>query len=143
MARGLPLVLRDRVAAWPAVAWSRQSSTEFARRLAGLGSGADVDALVMAPEVDGCIGCKADLSDFNYDHYRGSVTEGLCRLAHEAQQLWPCGVAIQSAPIATYLPAFAGTHPLPLLDPAATPRLWVGNGSPRRRISTSSTTSPA
>ncbi|HEX5307428.1 MAG TPA: cupin-like domain-containing protein [Dyella sp.] len=124
---GRPLVLRGLVGAWPAVAWSRRSSTEFARGLAALDSGAEVDALVMAPEEDGCVGYNADLSGFNYDHYRVSVTEGLRRLAHEARQQRPHGVAIQSAPIATCLPAFVDTHRLPLLDPAIAPRLWIGN----------------
>lgn len=127
VALGRPLVLRGLVDAWPAVAWSHRSGTEFARGLAGLDNGADVDALVMAPEEDGCVGYNADLSDFNYDHYRVSVTEGLRRLAHEARQERPHGVAIQSAPIAACLPGFADTHPLPLLDPAIAPRLWIGN----------------
>jgi hypothetical protein len=127
VARGEPLVLRDLAAHWPAVAWARESDTAFARGLAALDAGGEVDTLLMAPEEDGCVGYNADLSGFNYDHFRVTVTEGLRRIAHEARQERPHGVAIQSAPIADCLPGFLASHPLPLLDPAIAPRLWIGN----------------
>lgn len=126
-ARGRPLVLRGLAAHWPAVAWARESDTAFARGLAALDAGGEVDTLVMAPEEDGCVGYNADLSGFNYDHFRVTVTEGLRRIAHEARQKKPHGVAIQSAPITDCLPGFLAGHPLPLLDRAIAPRLWIGN----------------
>jgi hypothetical protein len=127
IARGRPLVLRGLAAHWPVVAWSRESDTAFAKGLAALDAGGEVDALVMAPEEEGCVGYDAGLDGFNYDHFRVTVTEGLRRLAHEARQERPHGVAIQSAPIADCLPGFLATHALPLLDPAIAPRLWIGN----------------
>ena len=127
VARGRPLILRGLAAHWPVVAWTRESDTAFAKGLAALDAGGEVDALVMAPEEDGCVGYDAGLGGFNYDHFRVTVTEGLRRLAHEARQERPHGVAIQSAPIADCLPGFLATHTLPLLDPAIAPRLWIGN----------------
>jgi len=127
VARGRPLILRGLAAHWPVVAWTRESDTAFAKGLAALDAGGKVDALVMAPEEDGCVGYDAGLGGFNYDHFRVTVTEGLRRLAHEARQERPHGVAIQSAPIADCLPGFLATHALPLLDPAIAPRLWIGN----------------
>lgn len=125
--RERPLVLRHVVDEWPVVAWARESDTALARGLSALDSGAEVDALLMAPGEDGCVGYNADLSDFNYEHYRISITDGLKRLVHESRQREPHGLAIQSAPIATCLPGFVERHPLPLLDPAILPRLWIGN----------------
>lgn len=125
--RSRPLVLRGLVDRWPVVAWARESDTAFARGLAALDSGAEVDALLMPPTEDGCVGYNADLSAFNYEHYRISVTDGLKRLAYESRQTDPPGIAIQSAPIADCLPGFLHDHCLPWLDPGIQPRLWIGN----------------
>jgi hypothetical protein len=127
VARQRPLVLRGLVDYWPAVSWARESDTRFAKGLAAMDSGADVDALLMPPEEDGCVGYNADLSGFNYEHYRVSLTDALRRLAQVSRQDDPPGIAIQSAPIVSCMPAFLDTHCLPLLDPAIQPRLWVGN----------------
>lgn len=125
--RQRPLVIRGLVADWPAVGWAMQSDTAFARGLAALDSGAEVDALLMPPSEEGRVGYNAELTGFNYEHYRISVTDGLKRLAYESRQADPPGIAIQSAPIAACLPGFLAEHALPLLDPAIKPRLWVGN----------------
>ena len=125
--RERPLVLRGLVDRWPAVAWARESDTAFARGLAALDNGTDVDTLLLPPEEDGCVGYSADLSGFNYEHYRIPVTAVLQRLAHVRRQEAPPGIALQSAPIADCLPGFLDAHRLPLLDPAIRPRLWIGN----------------
>jgi hypothetical protein len=122
-----PRVLRGLVDAWPVVAWARESDTALARGLGALDSGVEVDALLMSPEEGGRVGYNADLSGFNYEHYRICVTDGLKRLVHESRQARPYGLAIQSAPVATCLPGFLDHHRLPMLDPAILPRLWIGN----------------
>ena len=125
--RERPLILRGLVGHWPAVAWARASDTAFARGLAALDNGHEVDALLLPPGEDGCIGYSADLAAFNYEHYRVSVTDGLKQLAHVSRKRDPPGIAMQSALIAECLPGFLADHALPLLDPSIQPRLWVGN----------------
>ncbi len=122
-----PLILRGAVRDWPAVAWARESDTAFARGVAALDNGGEVDALLLSPAENGCIGYSADLAAFNYEHYRVSVTDGLKRLAQVSRQAEPPGIAIQSALISTCLPGFLADHALPWLDPAIQPRLWIGN----------------
>ncbi|MDR6840965.1 cupin-like domain-containing protein [Pseudoxanthomonas sacheonensis] len=126
--RERPLVIRGLCRDWPIVAAARESDTAFATRLAGYDNGTEVDTLLMAPEENGVIGYNAQMDGFNYRHFRVPVTEALRRLAAYSRHggLTP-GVALQSALIPACLPGFQQQHPLPLLDAAIQPRLWVGN----------------
>ena len=126
--REKPLVIRGLCPNWPVVAAARESDTAFATRLAGYDNGTEVDTLLMAPEENGVIGYNPQMDGFNYRHFRVPVTEALQRLAaysrHEGASP---GVALQSALISACLPDFQQQHPLPLLDAAIHPRLWIGN----------------
>jgi hypothetical protein len=55
LASGEPAVLRGLVDEWPAVAAARGSAAAFIAYVRGLDSGAPVDAIMTAPEVDGRI----------------------------------------------------------------------------------------
>ena len=125
--RERPLILRGLVSHWPVVAWARASDTAFARGLAALDTGREVDALLLPPGEDGCIGYSADLSSFNYEHYRVPVTDVLKRLAHAGRASDPPGIAMQSALIADCVPGLLADHLMPLLDASIQPRLWIGN----------------
>ncbi len=127
MARAQPLVMRGLVSDWPAVHKARQSDTAFAKYLAGLDSGAPVDVLLVPAEDDGVVGYDADLTAFNYEHHRVSVTLALRRLARYSREHSAAGLAIQSAPVDACLPDFGRQHGLRLLDPAVRPRIWIGN----------------
>jgi hypothetical protein len=109
------------------VSWARHSDTAFARGLAELDSGGEVDALLMPPAEQGVIGYNAAWDGFNFSHHRVSVTQGLHRLAQFSRQSEPPGLAIQSAPIAECLPGLLKNHRLGWLDPAIQPRIWIGN----------------
>lgn len=126
--RERPLVIRGLCRDWPVVAAARESDTAFATHLAGYDNGTEVDTLLMAPEENGVIGYNARMDGFNYRHFRVSVTEALRRLAAYSRHdgVTP-GVALQSALTPACLPDFQQQHPLPLLDAAIQPRLWIGN----------------
>jgi hypothetical protein len=125
--RDTPLVIRGLCRDWPLVKRGLQSDTAFARGLAALDSGAEVDALLMPSGGDGVIGYNANFDGFNYEHHRVSITQGLKRLAHYSRQDRPPGLAMQSAPIAACLPGLLADHAIPFLDPAIQPRIWIGN----------------
>lgn len=125
--RARPLVIRDLCRDWPMVGWARQSDDAFARGLAALDSGREVDALLLPPDQDGVIGYNAAFDGFNYTHHRVSIGQGLQRLAQYSRQGDAPGLAIQSAPIADCLPGLLEHHALPLLDRAIPPRIWIGN----------------
>ena len=123
-----PQVLRGLCRDWPLVRTARASHGDFARALAVLDDGRDVDVLHMPPEAGGVIGYNAGVDGFNYRHFKVSLTEALTRLAAYSRATGPVpGLALQSAPVAQCMPGFLETHAMPCLPPAVTPRLWVGN----------------
>lgn len=126
-ARSRPLVMRGLVRHWPIVRLARQSDTAFARRLAELDNGRDVDTLLIPPEADGIVGYNADMSGFNYEHFRVPLTLGLQRLAGYSRRERAPGVAVQSALVADCVPGLLADHAMPLLEASVRPRLWLGN----------------
>jgi hypothetical protein len=125
--RDRPLVIRGLVRDWPLVTLARESDTAFARRLCELDNGTPVDTLLIPPGEDGLVGYNADLSGFNYEHHRVSLTQGLQRLAQYSREHSAAGLAIQSALVSACLPGFAAQHRVPFLAPNIEPRLWIGN----------------
>lgn len=125
--RGRPLVLRGLVRDWPVVKLARQSDTAFAKYLASLDNDTPVDTLLMPPEAEGIVGYNADMSGFNYTHYRIPLTLGLRRLARFSREGSREGLAIQSAPVSACLPGFAREHVLSLVPDDIEPRIWIGN----------------
>ena len=128
MADGRPRVLRGLCRHWPIVRRAMESETAFAQAVVDYDSGHPVDVLHMPPEAHGVVGYNAAMDGFNYRHFRVSVTEVLQRLAAYSRHDGPSpGLAMQSALIRDCLPTFAQAHPMPLLDAAVQPRLWIGN----------------
>lgn len=123
-----PLVIRGLVRDWPIVATAGRSDTDFATELARFDNGTPVDALLMAPQEQGIVGYNADLSAFNYEHHRVSITQVLKRLAAYSRESGPQpGLALQSALISACLPGLLEQHSLPFLDSHIEPRIWIGN----------------
>lgn len=127
IARERPLVIRGLVRDWPLVRHALESATAFARALAAMDNGVDVDTLRLPPEAEGHVGYTPSMDGFNYQRFRVPLMQGLQRLAGYSQVEKPPGLAIQSAAIDACLPVFRQGHALSLLDESVQPRLWVGN----------------
>ncbi len=120
-------MLRGLVRGWPVVQAGLESPAAFSRYLNAFDSGHAVDAILMPPEARGRIFYDAGMDGFNYVRNRlpvGTILEQLSRYARFEE---PPSVAVQSAPIADCLPGFAAANPMPILDAAVAPRLWLGN----------------
>ena len=127
LASGEPAVLRGLVSDWPAVAAARSSPTALIAYLRQLDTGALVDAIMTAPEVEGRIFYREALDGFNFVRNRlplTAIAEQALRYAGHARAP---AVAVQSAPLTECLPGFATANPLPLAHPSAAPRIWLGN----------------
>jgi Cupin-like domain len=127
LASGEPAVLRGLVSDWPAVAAARSSPTALIAYLRQLDTGALVDAIMTAPEVEGRIFYREALDGFNFVRNRlplTAIAEQALRYAGHARAP---AVAVQSAPLVECLPGFATANPLPLAHPSAAPRIWLGN----------------
>jgi hypothetical protein len=125
--RAEPVVLRGAVAGWPAVAQGRASPAAIAAYLARFDSGAQVSAVLLAPEHDGRMHYGPDLAGFNFVRDQRSVSAVLEQLARYSHFERPPSVALQCAPIPQCLPGFVDDNPCPLLDAGVAPRLWLGN----------------
>jgi len=124
---GEPAVLRGLVSDWPAVAAARRSPGDLIAYLRQLDSGAPVDAIMTAPEIEGRIFYRDALNGFNFVRNRlplTAIAEQALRYAGHARAP---AVAVQSAPLGQCLPGFAAANPLPLAHPSAQPRIWLGN----------------
>jgi len=122
-----PLLLRGLVSDWPAVAAGRASATGLVEYLRSLDSGAPVDAIMTAPEVEGRIFYREALNGFNFVRNRLPLTAVAEQALRYAGHRHAPAVAVQSAPLRECLPGFASANPLPVADPSAQPRIWLGN----------------
>jgi hypothetical protein len=122
-----PAVLRGVVRDWPGVKLGLQSPDALARHLAGLDSGAPVDAIMTPPEARGRIFYDEGIEGFNFLRRKLPLSQVIEQVQRYARFEAPPAVAVQSAPIAECLPGFLGGHGLPLLHASIAPRIWLGN----------------
>lgn len=126
LVRHQPVVLRGLVADWPLVRSAAQGTGPLASALEARATDQPVDAVLLAPQHRGRIFYGEGFQGFN--HLRKPVTlrEVLEQVQRYARFDPAPAVAVQSAPVADCLPDFADDHPMPLLDAAVSPRLWLG-----------------
>jgi hypothetical protein len=122
-----PAVLRGLVRDWRAVHEFLDSPAALVRYLQRHDSGAPVDALMTAPEIEGEIFYNAAMSGFNFHRNRLPLSEIAAQVLRYAQFPKPPAVAAQSALIRDCLPAFEQENKLPLFDGTVLPRIWLGN----------------
>ena len=127
LGRARPAILRGFVRDWPAVRLAERAPEEICRYLAECDSGHPVDALLAAPEHKGRLFYQDDMKGFNFARRQLPVSAVIEQLVRYSQFPQPPSVAVQSALIDACLPRFARENVLPFLDPAARPRIWLGN----------------
>ena len=127
LASGEPAVLRGLVSDWPAVDAARRSAGSLLGYLRQLDSGAPVDAIMTAPEIDGRIFYREGLNGFNFVRNRLPLTAVAEQALRYAGHPRAPAVAVQSALMRECLPGFAAANPLPAADATAQPRIWLGN----------------
>jgi hypothetical protein len=123
-----PAVLRGLVRDWPLVRLAQRSPQALCAELVRRDSGAPVDAILMRPEHRGRLfyadeSCTA----FNFVRAERTLSQIVGQLGRYAQFASHPALAVQSAPVDRCLPGFVDAHPMPLLDAAVRPRIWLGN----------------
>jgi hypothetical protein len=122
-----PLVLRGVVGAWPAARCGRESPEAVCRYLLERDSGAPVDTLLLRPEEKGRIFYNAGMDGFNFVRNRVPLSQVVEQIVRYSRFESAPAVAAQSAPVRACLPRFLEENPMPLLDAAVEPRIWLGN----------------
>jgi hypothetical protein len=126
LAAGQPVVLRDLVAAWPAVQRGRESPEAICHYLSERDNGTPVDAIMLPPEERGRIFYNAAMDGFNFLRNRLPISRIIEQIARYSAFDSAPAVAAQRALIRQCMPKLLDDHALTLRD-AVEPRIWLGN----------------
>lgn len=122
-----PVVMRGLAAGWPLVAAGRAGLEPCLQYLMGFDGGQPVDAVLAKPAPTRAFSYAEGLAGFNFMRDKrpyAALFEQLWRYSHFPE---PPALAAQSALVAEALPGLERANPLPLLDAAILPRIWIGN----------------
>lgn len=123
-----PVVLRQLVDRWPAVAAGRKSSQALAEYLSSGDNGARVRAFVGEENAGGRYFYRPDVEGFNFGVAETTLSKLLSTLADPSQA--GRSIYMGSTATAAILPYFAAANRLELATSrGAEPRIWIGNSS--------------
>ena len=136
-----PYVIRGMARDWPVVAAQRASKgvnealdqlpNTVLGMIEALDTGTPTDIMVAPPDAAGRFFYSADLTGFNFQRQRGSLSQLAHLLRTLANDPAPPGVYAGATAARTHLPGFEERHPFPLVDTGdgATTRIWLGNAT--------------
>jgi hypothetical protein len=122
-----PVVVRGLVSDWPVVARAAVSPAEVGAFLKSFYSGAPVTVMRGEPAIRGKFFYRDDMRGLNFDRADVPFDAGMQLLMAEMGKADPASIYLQSLPMAQYFPRFMEQHRIAALDPAITPRIWIGN----------------
>jgi Cupin-like domain len=126
---GRPAVLKGAVAHWPVVSAATQSNEALGDYLKQHDSSAVVETFVGKPEMKGRYFYNADMTGFNFEKGATTLSKIVDQLLLMANGTQSVMIYAGSAPSGEAAPRFAADNPMPLLNAAIEPRLWLGNAS--------------
>ena len=126
---GQPAVLRGIARDWPLVVAARRDARE-AMALVEKGGNAEMANVLRAdPAQEGRFHYAEDVNSFNFIRGEGNVAGIIAGLREQESTYRPFAIAAQALPADRFFPGFAQANPMPLVPPAAEPRLWIGNAA--------------
>jgi len=126
-AAGKPVILRDLVSGWPAVAKAEQGRAPLFDYLKSFDNGQPQSTLIGAPELDGKFNYNSDFSGQNYTHRAETVSAALDALLADSGNASSPATYIQSILTKDHMPDFRAAHAMPLAPKGTEPRAWIGN----------------
>ncbi len=122
-----PIVIRGLVSSWPMVQAGLQSAQAGAEYLLRHYRGADIVAMLGAPDIDGRFFYNDDLSGFNFVPVRVRLNQVLGELADHYHDDKPPAIYVGSTTIDTALPGFRDDNDVALGGRDALASIWIGN----------------
>ena len=123
-----PVVIRDLVGNWPAVAKGKQGDEAFARYIRAFCNNNQVPVILMAPQHRGRIFYNRDFAGFNFERRNAAISGVARQLIGYLHDKEPSPtLAVQSAPVKECLPEFLTQNPSPAFLAGIAPRIWLGN----------------
>lgn len=126
---GQPAVLRAVASDWPLVIAARQDPHDAMSLLEAGANASLTDVLRADPAEEGRFHYAKGARSFNFIRGEGNVAGILVGLREQENSYRPFSIAAQSLLAERYIPEFSKAHPMPLVPPAAEPRLWIGNAA--------------
>jgi hypothetical protein len=114
---------------WPVVHAARDSPRALKEYLAAFDIGGRMDAFFGDPAIAGKYYYNPNLEGFNFERRMMKFLDALQAIVEAVECPQSKSVYVGSVPTADYLPGFAAGNPMPLLDPATGPRIWLGTAS--------------
>ncbi|MEH6551510.1 MAG: cupin-like domain-containing protein [Pseudomonadales bacterium] len=124
-----PLVLRGLVADWPIVSEGNKSAAHALEYLQSFYSGAPLTAYLGGEENKGRVFYNEDLTGFNFDRARLTLTDVIARLLHHLDDPSPPTIYVGSTLVDNWLPGFRGENDLSLGLREPLVSVWIGNQS--------------
>lgn len=126
---GQPAVLRNIACDWPLVITAREDSRGAMSLLEGSANACETSVLRADPAEEGRFHYAKDGQSFNFIRGEGNVASILEALREQEINYRPFAIAAQALIAERCFPGFASTHKMPLVPPAAEPRIWFGNAA--------------
>ena len=123
------MVLRGIARDWPMVVAARQGAHQAMSLLEAGANAALANVLRGDPAEEGRFHYGKDGQSMNFIRGQGNLAGILAALREQENSYRPFAIAAQALVAERYLPGFSRTHPMPLVPPAAEPRLWIGNAA--------------
>jgi hypothetical protein len=115
--------------AWPAVQAAAVSSASLQDYLLRFTTDAKAQAFVGEPAIGGRYYYSEELTGFNFVRAEMTLSAALDQILRSAAMPGSHTVYLGSLPTEAYLPGFADENRAPILPPAVSPRIWIGNAS--------------
>jgi hypothetical protein len=122
-----PAVLRGLLKDWPAVQAGLNSNRALCDYIRQFDCGRPVETLMGDASIGGRFFYTDDLAGVNFVRKFENMSSTLESLLVHCDDPNPPAIFIQSASVPEFLPKFADENVISLADPAAIPRIWVGN----------------
>ncbi len=126
---GQPAVLRGIALDWPLVIAALQDTGSAMSLLEASANTEETNVLRTDPAEEGRFHYGKDANSFNFIRGQGNVADVLAELRAQEYSYRPFAMAAQALIAERFFPGFTLTHPMPLVPPAAEPRVWIGNAA--------------
>lgn len=120
-----PVLFRNLVDHWPAVAAARRSPADFRDYVARFDAGGSMEAFVGKPAIAGKYFYDADMTGFNFERRQMPLGVALDAIIAGPDRPERESLYVGSVPVPDYLPGFEVENAMPLVPAAA--RIWLGH----------------
>ena len=122
-----PAVIKSLVSDWPLVKAANKSASSAAGYLKPFDKGANISALVGAPEINGRFFYNENLTELNFKRAKVTLSIGLDRLLAIKNNSKPHAITLQTPQLRDVMPDFQPLHHQPLLKKTISTNMSVDN----------------